>query len=114
MSVMHPLTGDRVSGIAISGLWMKSNGLFFCVVQRTNYENAPETLLGSFSMQKIFIYFLGQWDSMVKVHCPLCKGEGRIPASEMAENIEDWIPCPECLGKETMQVKKEDRVKKTR
>jgi DnaJ-class molecular chaperone len=52
--------------------------------------------------------------TMVKVQCPICKGEGRIPASEMAENIEDWIPCPECLGKNSMEAKKEDRVKKTR
>ena len=50
---------------------------------------------------------------MVKVNCPLCKGEGRVPASEIAKNPEDWIPCPECLGKEQMEVKKKDRVKRT-
>gem|GEM_PF-5903730 len=50
---------------------------------------------------------------MVKVHCPVCHGKGRIPASEIAENPEDWIACPECLGKESMETKKKDRVKKT-
>ena len=69
--------------------------------------------LGKHSIWKIFIYFLWVWMSMVKVNCPVCKGEGRIPASEIAENPEDWIPCPECLGKEQMEVKKKDRVKKT-
>ncbi len=51
--------------------------------------------------------------TMVKVQCPVCKGEGRIPASEVAKNPDDWIICPECLGKEQMGVKKKDRVKKT-
>ncbi|MDD1718845.1 MAG: hypothetical protein LUQ25_02180 [Methanoregulaceae archaeon] len=51
---------------------------------------------------------------MVKVLCPRCKGEGRIPAAEMAADIDDWIPCPECQGRHDILVPKEDRVKKSR
>ncbi len=52
--------------------------------------------------------------TMVKVQCPVCKGEGKVPAGMMSEKPEDWIPCPECLGRHDILVKKSDRVKKTR